>query len=95
MQLRCNDCAPKKNQRGKGKEEEDVVGGGDSGGSKYCWVTTNAEFWEKLSLWEIPRESRTCSIALLLTRCKLCSSGPIATTNGSTLSSAPSLLLGV
>ena len=66
MQLRCNNCAPEKNQRGKGKEGNVV--GGDSGASKYCWVTTNTEFWEKLSLWEIPRESHTHSIVPLLTR---------------------------
>ncbi|KAI1781856.1 hypothetical protein LXA43DRAFT_977872 [Ganoderma leucocontextum] len=46
VQFRCVDCAAKRAEGG-GSEEAD---------EKYCFSTTNAEFWQKMSLWEIPRE---------------------------------------
>ncbi|KAI1784491.1 hypothetical protein LXA43DRAFT_901515, partial [Ganoderma leucocontextum] len=44
VQLRCLDCAEKHKEGQLGDDE------------KYCFSTTNAEFWEKMALWEIPRE---------------------------------------
>lgn len=46
VQFQCVDCAA-------GREGG---GSGDSDEKRYCFLTTSLEFWEKMSLWEIPRE---------------------------------------
>ena len=60
VQLRCNNCNPART-RSAGEDVEDVLGGRTLDNSKFCFVTTNAEFWDKLAVWEIPRESRILS----------------------------------
>lgn len=42
VQLRCSDCGKR---REAGESEE-----------RYCFSTTSSAFWEKVSLWDIPRE---------------------------------------
>ena len=60
VQLRCNNCNPART-RSAGEDVEDVLGGRTLDNSKFCFVTTNTEFWDKLAVWEIPRESRILS----------------------------------
>ncbi|KAI1781613.1 hypothetical protein LXA43DRAFT_908282, partial [Ganoderma leucocontextum] len=45
VQVRCVDCAAKREGGGSGESDE-----------KYCFSTTNPEFWQAISLWDIPRE---------------------------------------
>ena len=60
VQLRCNNCNSART-RSAGEDVEDVLGGRTLDNSKFCFVTTNTEFWDKLAVWEIPRESRILS----------------------------------
>ena len=45
VQFWCVDCLVKWENSGLGESDE-----------KYCFLTTNPEFWQGMSLWEIPRE---------------------------------------
>lgn len=47
VQFRCVDCAARRAEGG---------GSEDTADEKYCFSTTNPEFWQKISLWEIPRQ---------------------------------------
>ncbi|KAI1797609.1 hypothetical protein LXA43DRAFT_840902, partial [Ganoderma leucocontextum] len=44
VQFRCIDCAAKR-EEGEWRDSDE----------KYCFSTTNPEFWQKVSLWDIPR----------------------------------------
>ncbi len=45
VQFRCLECAARRDAGVSGGTEE-----------KYCFSTTNPEFWDKVALWDIPRK---------------------------------------
>ena len=45
VQFQCVDCFVKRGNGGPGESDE-----------KYCFSMTNPEFWQGISLWDIPRE---------------------------------------
>ena len=56
VQLRCGDC-----------EKKRAEGGSDGADDQYCFSTMNPDFWQRMSLWEIPREYLKITSTYLLT----------------------------